>query len=728
MRNIQFQEVSMKNFGPYINPMTLSFPDNKLILMTGPNGIGKTMALDAIPFTLYGSTSKGARGDDVVNNRVEKNCKTWVKFKVNDNQYIITRYHKYTKLGNTVILNRNGEDIKKGHREVLPEIEKLICSQKAFMNTLMFGQKVKDFFTDLVDSDKKEIFRKLLGLEQYLSYYNQASNFLKELNKLKDNLRNKIEIDKGVYDDVNNQIDILSNLKLEFYKKQQEKIKNLHKSIEDNERLLNNWKKTLEQLKIKNEDITEIIKELSKVQNELSGFDKNYSAKIESLEKQKELKMLELNSEVDKNKAKITFDFSEQSKLVNNKINEINQIINDKNLSNQNTQHNIDLQINKLKSNQESLTNEIIEINNNILESNISSCPTCEQEISEDIKKKLIIKTENIQQTIEKKQDEINTLLSEKSKINNKLKIQLDLLYKEKDEAKSKLNIIVDSERDAKKEIDEKLDNLKIKVDLLVEQQKKKILDTKELEQKQLKEKEADLELRKTNQEKISEETNSVLNTITSLESEIKTSKSQLKNEKETEYDETQLNSYINKKQELENAIKNKEEETVGLEKSIILYDFWKAAFSSTGIPSMLIDDSIPFMNKKISKYLDLLTNGRYIVSFDTLDETKAGDYRDKISVHVIDTETGANSRIQLSGGQTRILDIATILTLGDLQTNIQDVKFNILLFDEIYDALDYDNAAYVSKVLNKLKIGKSIYVISHKHQDQLEPDEHLEF
>jgi len=123
MRNIQFQEVSMKNFGPYINPMTLSFPDNKLILMTGPNGIGKTMALDAIPFTLYGSTSKGARGDDVVNNRVEKNCKTWVKFKVNDNQYIITRYHKYTKLGNTVILNRNGEDIKKGHREVLPEIE-----------------------------------------------------------------------------------------------------------------------------------------------------------------------------------------------------------------------------------------------------------------------------------------------------------------------------------------------------------------------------------------------------------------------------------------------------------------------------------------------------------------------------------------------------------------------------------------------------------------------------
>ena len=81
---------------------------------------------------------------------------------------------------------------------------------------------------------------------------------------------------------------------------------------------------------------------------------------------------------------------------------------------------------------------------------------------------------------------------------------------------------------------------------------------------------------------------------------------------------------------------------------------------------------------------------------------------------------------MQLSGGQTRIIDIATILTLGDLQSNIQDVKFNILLFDEIFDALDDENANYVSKVLNKLKIDKSIYVISHQHQDHLEPDEIL--
>ena len=140
----------------------------------------------------------------------------------------------------------------------------------------------------------------------------------------------------------------------------------------------------------------------------------------------------------------------------------------------------------------------------------------------------------------------------------------------------------------------------------------------------------------------------------------------------------------------------------------------------------MLIDEAIPFMNKTIAEYLDKLTNGRYVVSFDTLAATKAGEFRDKISVNVLDTFTRANSRVQLSGGQTRIIDIATILTLGDLQSNIQNMKINILVFDEIFDSLDDENIMQVSKVLNKLKIGKSIYLISHRHEDQLEADEVL--
>jgi DNA repair exonuclease SbcCD ATPase subunit len=74
------------------------------------------------------------------------------------------------------------------------------------------------------------------------------------------------------------------------------------------------------------------------------------------------------------------------------------------------------------------------------------------------------------------------------------------------------------------------------------------------------------------------------------------------------------------------------------------------------------------------------------------------------------------------------LVDIATILTLGDLQAKNLDLKVNLLIFDEIFDSLDDQNIDYVSKVLTKLKKGRSIYLISHTQKDQLEADEVLEF
>ena len=109
MREVEFQEIGMVNFGPYIDPMILPFNNNCLILITGPNGIGKTMAIDALPFTLFGVTSKGARGDDVVNNRIGKGCHTWAKFKSDNVPYKVDRYHKYPSLGN-IYLNQGQQD------------------------------------------------------------------------------------------------------------------------------------------------------------------------------------------------------------------------------------------------------------------------------------------------------------------------------------------------------------------------------------------------------------------------------------------------------------------------------------------------------------------------------------------------------------------------------------------------------------------------------------------
>jgi len=200
-----------------------------------------------------------------------------------------------------------------------------------------------------------------------------------------------------------------------------------------------------------------------------------------------------------------------------------------------------------------------------------------------------------------------------------------------------------------------------------------------------------------------------------------------------TNYNHVESQRYDSQEQNLQLQLRNEEIRMGDIQREcdvvfrkINILEFWKDAFSPSGIPSMLVDEAIPFMNRRISEYLDKLTNGRYIVSFDTLSTTKAGEFRDKISVNLLDTYTQANSRVQFSGGQTRIVDIATILTLGDLQSNIQNVKINILLFDEIFDSLDSENIGAVAKVMNKIKEGKSIYIISHTHQEDIEVDETL--
>ena len=725
MRDVQFQEVGMENFGPYIDPMILKFPNGKLTLLTGPNGIGKTMSLDAIPFTLYGITSKTAKGDDVVNNVKCKDCKTWLKFKINEDKYIITRYHKYSKLGNTVILNQNKVDIRKGQREVLPEIERLLCSQKAFMNTLMFGQKIKDFFTDLIDSDKKEIFRKILSLEQYITYYKQGGIKLKELEDLINEAEKRLGINAGLLEDTLLQIKILTDSKTKFYEEKQNNINTLKESHKENEKLLNSWQNELDiiQVDLNVEDVSE---ELNKIQNKTAILDKDTSVKLHELQHQKENKKMKLEVEATKTKSQIKNSKDVLLSEFRTEETKLKADLNDMVSLNQKERHNLELQIEKIESKSSGVSERIYEINRNVLEQEISMCPTCEQDVTKDTVDKLIIKVENFQSEIQENQKIIDELQEKREEMTKNLVPMSDEFHNKISNVNLKMkSIIVDQEKEYVN-VDIRLQNaidqvneavISIKNDLEKEQVKNK---------QELKKRETTLIEKKQSQEKQTEKIKEIEKTINFLSQKIDSVNNQIEYKENEPYDPTQLDSYIKKERDIKISIEVDKQQFKTISKRVSIYKFWKTGFSSSGIPSMLIDDSIPFMNKKITEYLELLTNGRYIVSFDTLDETKAGDFRDKISVRVIDTHTKANSRVQLSGGQTRLIDIATILTLGDLQSNIQDVKFNILLFDEIFDALDYENANYVSKVLNKLKIDKSIYVISHQHQDHLEPDETL--
>lgn len=721
MRSVQIQEVGMQNYGLYVEPMVLEFKNDTITLIVGPNGSGKTMMIDAIPFTFYGITSKGARGDDVVNSTIGKNCKTWVKFLVDDDEYVITRYHKYSKLGNTVILTKNGEDIKKGHREVLPVIEKLICSQRTFTNTLMFGQKVKDFFTDLTDSERKEIFKQILNLDNYNTYYKMVDNRLKEDRSKYNSLINENQVNQKLLQEISQQISLLQEQKEEFYNKKKAKLDELTNNIIK----LTKQKEELKQISqpFKSpEEQESLLSELSELKQKNEQLNSQYSQKCMELEQRKNDKLLQLQQEKSQSEKEIQEKFISEERELQEQIKQIRDNISEEKQNCQTEVNSIVLQNKGFESQICSLQERIREIQSKVIEADISICPVCEQPVTENTKEMLSQKIADYKEKCRQLQKEIDNNLSQIRQIKENHETKVQDLTSKISEIELKISNLKQSQRNELDKLDGRLKSAISKVHDLFKQSKECIIGEIEKEKQILKSKINNLE--KTiqhikDQEELRKQTEKSLKQVTEQLSVLNREEQIIK---EQEFDNSQYNHYIEKKNNLENLVIQKNQEIEETNHSIEIFTFWKEAFSFSGIPSMLIDEAIPFINTRISDYLDVLTNGRFIVSVDTLSQTKSGDYREKIAVNVVDTATKASSRVQLSGGQTRIIDIAMILTLGDLQSLVNNVKFNFLLFDEIFDSLDDENTMYVCNVLKKIS-GKTIFIIAHQHQDQLEAD-----
>jgi DNA repair exonuclease SbcCD ATPase subunit len=737
MREINFEEVGMKNYGPYVDDMVLKFKKGTITFITGPNGVGKTMALDAIPFSLYGITSKGSKGDDVVNNGVGKDCHTWLTFSIDKDKYRIDRFHKHSKKNNTVILQKNEVEIKKGQKEVLPEIERLVCSQRTFMNTVMFGQKVKDFFTDLTDSDKKEIFRKILDLDIYQTYYKKADDILKEIRPVIVDYESRLQINFSLLTDSQEQLLSINGKKDQFEREKAEYIIKFQEELINAEGVLKQLRESIIEYNLKDTDIEKTIMKISQAENELNTINKDMEVAKQEIRNQKTIKQADVTKLASAAEAESIQKFQkekdEMTNLFQNNINKIHKDI--ERLSNQKTiiaSEETKFQITIRMEQQE------IHKMDEALNLDPAICPTCLQEIDEKAKKVL---KEGIEK-LEKEITECSNLFRENSLRKNELEAKRKILDQNiEDELKNFEQTKFTIEKNREKEIDGIKQRLRSVITKLEEAVLQKLNEVSTKFADKISAISHELILLK----EVKTEQNTVRSIIQQIESKINNQQmhinymtQQLEQKKKENFDLTQIKSYEQKIKTYNAVIKEAQDKLEVLARKSLIVDFWKSAFSQSGIPSMLIDEAIPFMNQRVTFYLDQLTNNRYIVSFDTLSSIKTGEMRDKISVNVLDTYTKANSRIQLSGGQTRLIDISIILTLGDLQSKMQDVSFNILLFDEIFDSLDEENIGFVSKVLTLIKEGfkdpdtnlesqpRSIYLISHRHEDQLEADETL--
>ena len=363
------------------------------------------------------------------------------------------------------------------------------------------------------------------------------------------------------------------------------------------------------------------------------------------------------------------------------------------------------------------------EIQKNVFEKSISLCPTCYQEISDQIKEKLKNKLEELNNrfvtsTAENSQNEaaIKVFIKSKSDCVGPFNQKVEKLLQDIKKIKENSQLVI-------LDLKSRLSMVSIKLDE-IELAQIKVAETEMINEKSSLPPIDNLLEEKKSLVSLIEKSRKIQSEISGVKSEVETKKGLLSYKQAEEFDEGQILSNEQRLTTLNVDVTKLSQQLTALEVRMKRYSILKKMFSPTGIPSMLIDDSIPFINETVSKYLEQISGGRYIVSFDTVRETKGGDLRDKIAINVLDTVTLASSRAKLSGGQTRIIDIATILTLASLESVMKDVKINLMLFDEIFDSLDDNNITYVARVLKTVTTDKAIFIISHRHIDLIEADE----
>jgi exonuclease SbcC len=720
MRIVNFLKVGLENFCCHIDPIELVFKNGEIILLTGPNGTGKTALIQSIPFTLYGVCEKG-RSEDVLNNKINKDCHTFVEFNIDDQIYRVDRYVKCKNIGTSVTLIKNGDAYKKGQKEVLPEIEKLVMPRNLFFNTLLFCKKAKTFFTELVDSEQKEIFRKIIKLDNYVLYQKEASRRNKQIEIDMSNLSPESKVTETLIQDNKQQIEYFQNEHSEFDSEKKKHIKFLLSEIQNviNKNLINDLRLLDE--KISPEKHEMLLNEISRLTQTLEVIDQDIETNIFEVKTKKRIKEEEINltakeynmvllKEKTSNKDNLDSYYKDKKESLDDQIKNITLKVNAKMIDENTLFHNIESSIKEKK--QYSLLNEKI-------------CPTCEQEISEVTIKRLVEVVSKIDLNIQSNQKNIDDIKQNLYTLNQERELFESHAETENKTYQENLYNLTTKYTNEEIQISNRLKEALNNLEEIENKEKKKVYEESLQRKESLQQNLSKLNTEMEEIKDIIEKRKKLVEQVTEMISLYKQKINMLCLKKQEEFDTSYIIICGEKQKQLQLKREDIYNKITDLDKKYKSSSFWLDGFSAKGIQSMLIDESIPFMNNSISDFLDKLSNGRYIATFDTLKSTKEGELRDKISVNVFDNQTHANSQVNLSGGQKRLVDIAIILTLFKLQSVVQDVSFNILLFDEVFDSLDNEN---ISSTMNLLKTLKeySITIISHNYID-IQADVELE-
>ena len=205
-----------------------------------------------------------------------------------------------------------------------------------------------------------------------------------------------------------------------------------------------------------------------------------------------------------------------------------------------------------------------------------------------------------------------------------------------------------------------------------------------------------------------------ILKKINSLDNKIKSIKIEITKAQKYNEEISAHNSKVevikNQLREMQEDLQNKYIELVEKENDRDILELLKKTFSTNGLVSYKIESSVKELEKRINKYL------RELIPLQIYFKLSG----EKLNIEILDDVGNVTSIANLSSGERARVNIATILAIRSLLSNLTTTKINFLMLDEVIGVIDAEGKEKLAEIL--LKENLNTFLVSHDWEHPLVP------
>jgi len=665
-------KLQVKNFTSYKDE-TIHF--NKFgspTIICGDNGNGKSSIIDMITTVLYfharGTDSRGAGIDDLITKDAKK-MEISFTFEMNNNIYKIIR----TKVRNGqhgLKFSINGIEQASSIKETQNLINSILkMDYDTFMDTVCIAQGNSGSFMNKTPDKRKEIFSQILNLDEYGKYEKLAKQKKSEINLNLQQIQLELDSKQSLIskESIYKEKLVALNLRLETIS---DSINILNKEIE-----LEMKEQTIYETEQKQkQQLINQRNQLRKQVEQLSEKESSYMKKVASL-----------NQTIS---AYIKEDYFPLEKNIIENKQRIDKLQNEKDI----IQQDISSSLTKISIIKEQL-NELKKKMNRIEAHEEGYCENCGQVITAEYKQKYISQLKTDGNTHFRTAKQLKSSAEEKKIRVNQLQLQIQTLQKKNNDLQTR---IFEMKQKAIRN-EETLKTISAYQDIVAQTSK-------------------DLLLTKNNYEQ-----------NLSLGELIFVPKTFHVNEKKSKLNTLQIqqrsinsdiaicNDRLNQIIKAKDEYKLLQERYNKLEETKEDYEALVHAFSKSGIPSYIIENSLASIQIEINEILDVLTNGKISMEF-IVEKEKKSSKGTMDTLEIMVNDNGIQRKYETySGGEKFRIDFSCHVGLSRFLAKRAGASIDLFILDENLGSQDETAKMIFIQCINQLtNYFKKILIITH--------------